>query len=137
MPQNVTVTVRSGDGVQSLASGTLTALGEGWLLRCTEQTEDGPVISTCTVTENAVVLQRSGAVRALFAFREGERHEAVYVTAAGNLPLSLVTDRLRMRFGARGGLIDLRYRLWSGAQALGERRITIRVRPVEQEDNTI
>ena len=91
----------------------------------------GGVETALTVRGGVAELTRTGAVRCAFRFEAGKPHSSVYETPHGSFPAEIETHSVRTRLGARGGIIELRYRLTLGGAA-DEHRLRLLVRTEEE-----
>ena len=132
MKRNADITVRSGEAAYT-ARGSVEQIGDGVRVVYEEPAAlgMGGVTTVLTVRGGAAELTRTGAVRCAFRFEAGKPHSSVYETAQGRFPAEVETHSVRTRLGARGGIIELRYRLTLGGAA-EEHRLRLLVRTKEE-----
>ena len=131
MKRNAEITVRGGaeaytarGAVEEIEGGVRVAYEEPAALGM------GSVETALTVRGGVAGLTRTGAVRCAFRFEPGKPHHSVYETPHGSFPAEIETHSVRTRLGARGGIIELRYRLTLGGAA-DEYRLRLLVRREE------
>lgn len=132
MKQNAEIAVRGG-GEPYTARGTAERIEGGVRVVYEEPAalEMGGVTTTLTVRGGVAELTRAGAVRCAFRFEAGSPHSSVYETPHGRFPAEIETHAVRARLDARGGIIELRYRLALGGVA-DEHRLRLLVRTEEE-----
>ena len=118
------------DETELTTEGLLEETAEGWRLTYRETELTGLAGSTTcfTIAPGRVTLRRSGAVQSLMIFEEGERRAFRYATAYGSFAMETETERIRWHMSARGGLVELRYRLRAEGQIDLDSRACLQVR---------
>ena len=113
--------------------GTLESAGEEYLLRLEEPAENGMagVFTSYAVYPGRVELGRSGALTMALTFAPDTLSETMYTLGEGSIRLAVRTDSLRTKLSARGGLIELRYRLWLDGVPAGEKQVKLRIETME------
>lgn len=113
------------------APGTMERTEDGYLLRYEERGSGGACTRTrIALAPERMTIVRSGEVNAEMVFMRGCVHTLFYALPFGAVPAEVETEELRWRLGARGGLIEARYRITLGGQK-GQCALRIRVRTRE------
>ena len=138
MKENVWIHVRGEQRYEGLecgctelsAPGTMERTEDGYLLYY-EERGGGACTRTCiALAPERMTVVRSGEVNAEMIFVRGHVHTSSYALPFGTVPAEVETEELRWRLGARGGLIEARYRIALGGQK-GRCALRIRVRTRE------
>lgn len=143
MPENnVIISIfsrqQSADGpaerIEQRVEGRLEQEGEAWILSYREAPGSGLGESRTTlrVEGEAVTLTRTGETAARMIFRTGQAHRSVYQTPYGALELAVLTHRLSGALTARGGRLEIDYRIELNGQSAGDTRLRLDVRERER-----
>ena len=132
MKRNADITIHSG-GETYTVRGTVEEIDGGVRVVYEEPAAlgMGGVGTALTVRGGVAGLTRTGAVRCAFRFEAGKPHHSIYETPHGSFPAEVETHSVRTRLDARGGIIELRYRLTLGGAA-DEHRLRLLVRTTEE-----
>lgn len=108
---------------------------DGWLLRYTEASEDGGSTTVrVTATTSGVVVERSGEMRAVMEFSDGETRECRYQTPFGTILLNIRTHRTETRLTKSGGTVRLWYELENAAGNCSRHEVEMAVKATAGED---
>lgn len=67
--------------------------------------------TTFRITPNTVVIQREGSTSGNMVFQRGRKHDFIYETEYGPIPMGISTDRLISGMTGSGGDLELGYML--------------------------
>ena len=124
MQYDVTITVRGEQEYENVGrdhtdltvDGVLENTAEGWTL-CYDQTAENEQTHTeFVISEERVVLCRSGTLKSEMVFEVGKTHTTVYELPFGSLSMEVSTDSIRQKLSERGGLLEICYRIAVGEQ---------------------
>lgn len=105
------------DCTQQELFGTMEQTEHGWRLRYAERGESGALTETTVdAVKERVTITRRGEVRSVMVFERGIAHTSSYALPFGAVPVTVEAHEVRWRLGARGGLMELRYRIDLGGQ---------------------
>ena len=132
MRYDVTITVRGEQEYEDMgrdhtdltADGTLADTPEGWTLSYDER----ETRTEFEIDTRRVVLRRSGELRSEMVFEVGETHTTVYEMPFGTLPMEVTTDGIRQKLSARGGLLEIRYRVTVDGQVRSKNSVKVQVK---------
>lgn len=124
------------DTVELTTAGTLQHTAEGYRLTYDESAATGMdgVVTSLLVQEDAVFLERTGALHSLLVLEKGRRHLCSYDTIYGSMMMGVYTSQVRNGLADDGGELELQYTLDinSGAATSHDIRIQVRgARPPE------
>ena len=113
-----------------LTEGVLEVLENGLRIAYDETALTGMEGTTTTflVTENQVVLTRTGRVNSQMIFEEGKQHTSLYETPYGELPIDIQTSSLRHNLSQRGGVMDIKYAIAVDHTVTGRNCFKLRVK---------
>ena len=113
-----------------LTEGVLEVLEDGLRIAYDETALTGMEGTTTTflVTENQVVLTRTGRVNSQMIFEEGKQHTSLYETPYGELPIDIQTSSLRHNLSQRGGVMDIKYAIAVDHTVTGRNCFKLRVK---------
>ena len=113
-----------------LTEGVLEVLENGLRIAYDETALTGMEGTTTTflVTEDQVVLTRTGRVNSQMIFEEGKQHTSLYETPYGELPIDIQTGSLRHNLSQRGGVMDIKYAIAVDHTVTGRNCFKLRVK---------
>lgn len=117
------------DKTEMTTVGTLTADGNGYVLRYAESAATGleNTVTTLRITPQTVTMERTGAHAGLLVLELKKRHVCSYGTPMGNVMLGVYTETLSERFSETGGTVDVSYTLDVGGNMMSRQHLTVRV----------
>lgn len=119
------------DSTQQELFGTMEQTERGWRLCYEEKGESGALTKTAVdVAQERVTITRRGEVRSEMVFERGREHTSSYALPVGAVPVTVEAREVRWKLSARGGLVELRYRIDIGGQR-GECALKLRVQAEE------
>ena len=112
----------STDGIYSFDDDT-------GILRYIESSVTGMEGTTTTVYVNpeAVVVDREGSLSSRMIFREGYSDRSVYETPFGSTEMNIITRKLDVNFGPKGGSAEIDYDVSLGGRRVGRNKFSISV----------
>lgn len=125
MEQKIKLQIRGEQHYEGLAPdcteqelfGTMEETLTGWRLCYEERGESGvPTKTTVDAAKERVTITRRGEVRSELVFERGRKHTSSYALPFGAVPVAVEAQEVRWKLGARGGLLELRYRIDIGGQ---------------------
>ena len=105
------LTVGESERTEELSEGYLLCSGEDYTLTYSTKSEGGEISSEITVQGSAVRVRREGAVVSDFYFKDGEEHRSLYSVPPYKFEVTIKTGRVRLDLDARGGKIDILYKM--------------------------
>ncbi len=105
------LTVGDSERTEEKSDGYLLNRGDEYTLTYSVSGEGGDVYSEIYVKDGAVRVKRQGAVVSDFLFKEGEEHRSLYGVPPYKFDVTIKTGRVRLELDARGGKIDILYRM--------------------------
>ena len=123
------------DDVELMTEGVMDAAGGAITLtyRETELTGMEGTVTRFTIRDNAVTLERTGAVSSAMVFEKGRAHSSLYDTPWGTLLVDVATTSLAHRLTERGGVLELKYTVSVDHRMVSENHVKIRVRESKRE----
>lgn len=117
------------DTVETVSSGRLSAVPEGWRLWYTEPGgPDTPAVRIAvTVGGGRVVMERHGCGHTRMEFVPDHRTVCDYDTGFGRLPLGFTAERVEAEFDRHGGWVRLGYTMDQYGAPVSSHEVQIRV----------
>lgn len=86
---------------------------ESAYLQYEESTEEGPMKTTMKLTDNGILLMRSGSIKMRMQLEEQMKHRGIYTTPFGELQIMTDTKELQHRWNSESsiGTIEVLYHL--------------------------
>ncbi len=121
--------------IELITDGTYSAADGAYLIRYTEsEMTDMAGVETCfRVTDDEIVLTRTGKVESEMVFRAGEKTESLYDVGVGALLLSVSAKRVSVDLHEGGGSFEFDYAVELEHTPVGSNtyRVTVTERPAK------
>ena len=101
------------DVIEFSTEGVLKQMDNGWDIEYDESCLTGMegVTTNFTITDDCIVLTRSGKLNSQMIFKLGQIHESLYRMDFGALLLSVCATEISCSLSPKGGTVDLKYNI--------------------------
>ena len=120
------------DKIEVITEGDIRETGDKLVITYPEYPEDDPqkkTDTTVTLDGGILSIERKGEMSSHLILEQGKRHECLYQTPFGALPLTTNASRYHAALSAAGGQADVCYTLKAGSDC-SSHRLTFTVTPV-------
>ncbi len=119
--------------IELITEGTF-SIADGEFLVCyteSEMTEMPGVETTFRVTDDQIVLIRTGGIQSEMVFRPGERTESLYDVGVGALLMTVTARRVSISLGENGGSFEFDYSIELDHTPVSRNTYFVSVQPKE------